>query len=202
MATVLLLAARTVHSGANLLSEETDWNAHSFAGETRYTWLQDAAGSYVCGEAEASASLRMRRVKVDLTETPILTWRWRVPLTLPDLPQQTRAGDDFPARIYVVARKGLRPATLVYIWGHSDLKAPWPNPFDTQTIMIPMQHGESDTWWRERADVRADLELHFGLHDPLELGIGFMTDADNSGGHLNGCYRDLMFEERAPEPQK
>lgn len=193
--TIIVATLPTAAAAAteNLLTVEADWTTHSFAGESRYQWLRDQDGEYVCGKAPGTASLWLRRINVDLDKNPLLTWRWRAPRSIPGLDQEAKAGDDFPARIYVVARKGLRPRTLVYIWAHSAADQPWPNPFDSNTIMIPLLHGASEIWQRARADVRADLARHFDLHAPAELGIGFMTDGDNSGETLSGCYRDLIF---------
>ena len=190
---VAMAAANAAGAQENLLTTSANWEAHSFAGETRYTWLRDSDGEYVCGDANGTASLQHRRIPVDLEETPLLSWRWRVPRTLPDLDQQTRKGDDFPTRMYVVAQKGIGLRTLVYIWAHSPADKPWANPFDRNTIMVPLRHGPGGKWQRESVNVRADLARHFNLDEPTELGIGFMTDGDNSGEHLSGCYRDLIF---------
>lgn len=186
-----LAAARP--AGANLLVADADWRAQAFSGETAYTWRTDAEGEYVCGEAAGTASMRIREVRVNLEATPRLRWRWRVPAVIPGLPQQSRAGDDFPARVYVASRTGLRVRTLAFVWAHAAGADPWPNPFDANTILIPVRHGDAPGWQTELVDVRRALKEHFGIDSPGQLGVGFMTDGDNSGRTLSGCYRDLEF---------
>ncbi len=199
LSVVTFVLALSASAGANLLTADAAWNARAFSGETRYTWQTDADGEYVCGEARGTASLRVRRVDVNLAQTPYLTWRWRVPATIADLPQRTRAGDDFPARVYVVSRAGMRVRTLAFVWAHAPAALPWPNPFDANTIVIPLRHGDAEGWQTELVDVRGALRDHFDIEDPAELGIGFMTDGDNSGSVLSGCYRDFEFV-AAPSP--
>ena len=189
----LLCLGAALPAGANLLVADGDWLSRAFSGETEYTWRTDAGGEYVCGNAAATASMRIREVRVDLDATPVLRWRWRTSSVLPGLPQRTRAGDDFPVRVYVASRTGLRVRTLAFVWAHAAATAPWPNPFDANTVVIPLRHGDAPGWHTESVDVRRSLRTHFGIDAPGQLGIGFMTDGDNSGRTLSGCYRDLEF---------
>mgnify|MGYP006064827525 CR=1 FL=1 len=190
---VLVCALLSIGARGDLLHADADWRSRTFAGETRYTWHKDDEGEYVCGNAAGTASARLRAVSVDLAETPLLRWRWRAPHTRPDLPQRTRSGDDFPARVYVVSRAGFRVRTLAFVWAHAPESAPWPNPFDPDTVVIPLRHGDEPGWQSESVNLVEALAAHFDIESPSQLGVGFMTDGDNSGSTLSGCYRDLGF---------
>ena len=67
-----------------------------------------------------SASMLFRHVDVDLATYPILAWRWfiEVPIRSP-ADERTRAGDDHPARFFLVLRTpGGEEHKMEIIWGN------------------------------------------------------------------------------------
>ena len=70
-------------------------------------------------ESSGSASVLFRELRVDLEKTPYLNWSWRVNNIIPGLDERTKAGDDYPARIYIVTEDGLFPwqsKAVNYVW--------------------------------------------------------------------------------------
>lgn len=166
-------------------------------------------------ESQASMSLWARAQPIDLAQTPILCWRWRVSHALKSADMATKAGDDYAARVYVafslpkdslswgtrtklaLARKiygdTVPDAALNYVWdnrqpeGHSA-----PNAYTAQTQMVVQRSGAalSGRWVHECRDLRADAAkwLPPGAK-PVMLAVA--ADTDNTGEQVTAEFADL-----------
>src|SRR5579864_6523217 len=68
---------------------------------TRYAVRQWQGVSAVEAQAHASMALLVRPITIDLDQTPVLCWRWRVDAPVASADMTKRTGDDFAARVYV-----------------------------------------------------------------------------------------------------
>ncbi len=194
----LILLAFSVPAGA---AEEIDspiegWREVIFASRTVYREAED------CVKAVSSdtASGLVRRRKVDLTRRPLLNWRWRAEQSLQgaEADEQSKAGDDFLARVYVV-HEGFFPwqtRAVNYVWTREvPAGKHWPNPFAGQAIMVAVQSGEAGLgqWHEFRRNVRADFRrFHDQDIDHIDA-VALMTDTDNTGGRAEACYELPSF---------
>lgn len=179
------------------------WEAHRFAGETRYRLVEQEGTQVVEALSAGTASGLYRTIRVDLTRTPYLNWRWRVENTLSGVDETTRAGDDYPARIYVVREGGLafwNTRALSYVWAsRQPAGSHWPNAFTDRAGMIAVRSGDAglDRWHEERRDVREDFRRLFGEEiDSVDV-VAIMTDTDNGGGRARAWYGDIWFSDGA-----
>ena len=86
--------ARTFHP-ADIIT----WERHAFTGETRYELTEvDGQPAVLASCTDGSASGLFLRGEIDLVRTPVIEWEWRVKRTFVNINEQTRAGDDYPAR--------------------------------------------------------------------------------------------------------
>lgn len=121
------------------------WESESFAGETdyRFVWIDDRTA--LRAQCDGSASGLVFEDEIDLNETPILHWSWRVDGVYPGIIETTKAGDDYPARIYVIHDGGLlkwRSRAVNYVWSNSQpVGDTWPNAFVGQAMMVAVQSG-------------------------------------------------------------
>ncbi|MDT8409395.1 MAG: DUF3047 domain-containing protein [Wenzhouxiangellaceae bacterium] len=186
------------------------WEAWEFAGETDYSLVpgtvadSESARQVVraaCDDATASGLIH--RKVVDLTRTPVMQWQWRVDQVYPALDETTKSGDDYPARIYVVAQRWPRWRSRVinYVWSSSQPRGHhWPNAYAGQFIMLAVQSGPENTgrWHTEQRDLREDFKR---LHD-LDIeqidAFAIMTDCDNAGHETTAWYGPIKFLERNP----
>lgn len=176
------------------------WDRHSFQGETRYTLVEVDGWSAihaVCDQATASGLFY--REEIDLTETPVIEWRWRVDETFDDIDETSRAGDDYPARLYVVDEHRVlrwRTRALNYVW--SSMQEPdsnWDNAYASQARMIarrgPDDAGEG--WQTERRNIREDFERFHGRSPDRINAVAIMTDCDDTGQAAEAWYGGIRF---------
>lgn len=175
------------------------WQAKVFAGETRYALESTDGKPALRADSSAAASGRYREIRVDLGKTPILHWAWKVDHVLAGADERTRAGDDYPARVYVVFSGGLafwRTRAINYVWSNQQpVGSRWPNAFTSNARMIAVESGaaRAGTWVAERRDVRADYRELFGGEPGRVDAVAIMTDTDNTRAAATAWYGDIWF---------
>lgn len=196
----VLYAAEVVKVSEFALDGLKGWEEHSFEGNTRYR--VDAAGSESILKAVSavSASGLVKELRVDLNETPYLNWRWKVDEALVNLAEDTKVGDDYAARIYVIVDGGWlfwRTKALNFVWSSGDRKnTRWPNAFAPDNALMVALRDHSDginRWQYERVNVKQLLEEWLGDSVSHIDAIAIMTDTDNSGLSAAASFGDLYF---------
>ncbi|RUO34355.1 hypothetical protein CWE13_12055 [Aliidiomarina shirensis] len=188
-----------------------NWEAHSFEGNTDYrlistTEQNQLEQSHILATCEdGQASGMFYRGEIDLAETPMLSWEWKVN-QFPDVGnEREKDGDDYAARIYVVREHSIlrwRTRAVNYVWSQqSEIGAIWPNPFAKQAHMIAARSGktESDQWQTETRDLQADFENFHGQVPDKINAIAIMTDCDNSNSSSSASYRRIRLHARDAE---
>jgi hypothetical protein len=205
--TGLLLAAGSSPSGAEPLqvgrfSEQRldAWQERKFSDATRYRLVRLDGTTVLSAESERSASGLVREIRIDLHRYPWLNWRWRIDKRLPDGDEKTRAGDDYAARLYVIASGGLlfwNTRAVNYVWSaQSDRGESWPNAFaGDNAMMLALRSGADDTatWYSEKRNVREDFKALHGTDIRYIDAVALMTDTDNGNGHAVSYYGDIYF---------
>jgi hypothetical protein len=173
------------------------WQAQTFDGKaaTRYQ-LRDG---YLQAECRASASGFTWRQSVRLSDTPILSWRWRVHDLLRGIDERRKNGDDFLARVYVVVDGGWavwRSRSLVYVWSNGETPgADWPSAYTRQAHIIALRAGATGLgeWQHEQRDLAADFQRYFGEIPERIHALALMSDCDDSGGAGRADYGDIQL---------
>ena len=175
------------------------WQRKSFRGETEYALRVENGVRALCARSRDAGSGMFRELEVDLQATPWIHWSWKVDTGLHAGDERTRAGDDYPARVYVVFSGGAafwRTRALNYVWSSREPEgAVWPNAFTANARMVAVRSGTEGAgqWQGERRDVLADYRRIFG-EDPGKVdAVAVMTDTDNGGGSAAACYGDIWF---------
>ena len=196
----------------------------AFSGQTRhteYTLVEDEGRTVLRARADSSTSGIIGEVRVDPRAHPVLAWRWKVKRILERSNLATKAGDDFPARVYVTfdvpvetlpagerfrigaARMLYGPdvpvAALCYVW---DTKAAAgtiaPNAYTDRVRMIVVDSGPGGVgrWVRRERDVVQDFRSAFGGEAPMVNGVIVSTDTDNTLETAETFYGDVEFHTR------
>lgn len=170
--------------------------------ETAYTLAAVEGKQVVHAVCRNSAAGLVWKGDVNLNKTPVLHWRWKVAHVYTGLNQQIKAGDDFPARVYVVTGSRWLPWTLrslSYVWSSAaDVASAWNSPYTDQARMIPVERGAAHAgqWRSESRNVRADFKRVFGSDIGSIGAVAIMTDCDDSHRHDQAWYGNLYFAAR------
>lgn len=176
------------------------WEPKVFKGKTHYQLVTEGNLTVLKATSKNAASGLGRRIKVDLTKTPFLNWSWRVDNKLGPLNEQSKAGDDYAARVYVILDGGLLPwrtKAMNYVWSSNSPRGKsWGNAFLPRNAKMLAVRGSQDKvggWVREKRNVMADFKNIFGLNIKRIDGVAIMTDTDNSKGSASAAYGDIFF---------
>jgi hypothetical protein len=187
-----------------------NWRPVSFpriGKHTRYTIESRGDERYLRAESNASASALVYRGIFNVNDYPKMKWRWRVSNVYQKGDVRTKAGDDYPLRIYILfqydpagasAFDRLRYAVAKGLYGeyppHSALNYIWanreqekgltaPNPYAENARMIALQGGAalSGQWIEEQVHIVEDYRRVFASDPPPIASVGIMSDSDNTG---------------------
>ncbi|WAR46504.1 DUF3047 domain-containing protein [Methylomonas rapida] len=176
------------------------WESKSFKHQTDYS-LQDLDGTTVLrAVSDDAASGLYKEQRIDLEQTPYLNWSWRISKRLQGLNEQSKPGDDYAARVYVIVSGGLafwRTRAVNYVWAGSTSKdTVWPNAFAGEHAMMLALRGPEaplNAWLQEKRNVQADLKKLLGEDIRYIDAVALMSDTDNSGGQVLAYYGDIWF---------
>ena len=174
------------------------WEEKEFVGSTTYGIREVDDQKILAAESKAAASGLFKKMSVNLDKTPYLNWRWKVGNILAGLDEKTKAGDDFPARDYVVHSGFFFWQTIAvnYVWsGNNDKDQSWPNPFTSNAYMYAVDSGESgiNQWRQYKRNVKEDFKAMHGKDISKIDVIAVMTDTDNSAMSASALYGDIYF---------
>ncbi|MDZ7666475.1 MAG: DUF3047 domain-containing protein [Desulfotignum sp.] len=197
------------------------WEAMTFSGidrHTGYTLVQDDGRTVIKADSRNAASGLIRFLRVDPADYPVIQWHWKIDHVLEKGDAGTRQGDDYAARIYVafafdpdqatwwerarhksaavLSGKEVPGSALNYIWAN---KAPknsiLTNPYISESMMVAVQSGNTHAgrWITEQRNIVDDYRQAFGRTPPEIIGIGIMTDTDDTGEETTGYYGDILL---------
>lgn len=198
-----VLAQGNVPVGEFSKGQLAGWEPKAFSGKTQYQLVKEGNNTILKATSNSSASGLGRKMRIDLTKTPVLNWMWRVDNKLEGLDEQSKPGDDYAARIYVVLDGGLlvwNTKALNYVWSSNQSRgATWGNAFVPKNAKMLAVRGQQDnvgSWVREKRNVRADFKRIYGQDITHIDGVALMTDTDNSKGQASAAYGDIFFSVR------
>lgn len=179
------------------------WKSRSFAGQTRYRLEIQDGRQVLHAVSSASASGLYREATIDLAKTPYLRWSWRIGNLLATQDERSKAGDDYPARVYVVFSRGpllWRTRAINYVWSsHQPAGSEWPNAFTANARMVAVRSGAAEVgqWVHESRDVYDDYRRAFGEEPGEVSAVAVMTDTDNTGQAAEAWFGDIWFDQAA-----
>ena len=195
-----------------------------FKRPTTYELVADStapARTVVRASAANAASGLIYPISVDLTQMPLLSWRWRVYELIKSADNTKSNREDSPVRLVVtfegdqskfefadrlfaaqikaVTGRDLPYATLMYIWeNRAPIGTLIPSNHTGRVKMIVAESGSDKlgAWQDITRNVREDYRRAFGEEPPPVAAIAILTDTDNTGENARGYYGDISF--RAP----
>jgi hypothetical protein len=185
---------------------------------TEFVLKQKSSQLVLQANAKSSASMLRQNLRIDPEKLGTLEFSWHVPALIAGADVGQRENDDSPARL-VLAFEGDRStfsaknamlnelslalmgepmpyATLMYIWCN---KRPVgtvvhnPRTDRVRKLVVASGPNQLNQWLRFERDVRADFELAFGEAPGALLGIGVMTDSDNTQSNAMAWYGNIAL---------
>ena len=177
-----------------------NWESQSFKDLTQYRLVQLSGMQVLKAESMNTASGLVKKHRIDLEKTPYMNWRWRIENRLGAIDEQSKSGDDYAARLYVVISGGWafwRTQAINYVWASSTPAGKtWPNAFaGDQVIMIALRskNDKTGTWYNEKRNLLNDVRQYLGSTIRYIDAVALMTDTDNANGHATAYYGDIYF---------
>lgn len=175
------------------------WEEKSFMGNSQYEFTVIENSQYLRASTNGMASGMFKEVSVDLTKTPWINWSWQIENIYKNNNEQTKEGDDYAARVYVVISGGLffwNTRAVNYVWSsHEPEGSSWPNAYTSNAKMIAVRSGDQQAgrWIKERRNVREDLKQLFGEDITRIDAVAVMIDGDNTGQSATSYFGDIFF---------
>ena len=191
------------------------WEPQHLPGKapSRYRYAYTDARHALLAQADSSASLLRQKRQVPASQLGQVRFSWKVPALIANADMALRDADDSPVRLLLVfdgdrSRFSMKDAmlselaqtltgepmpyaTLMYVWCNK--RAPGSVIINPRTDRIRKLVVESGTahlnQWRDyERQIAADFEQAFGEPPGNLLGIGLMTDTDNTRSHTQAWY--------------
>ena len=96
--------AKSIHISDFGNTSLNDWQHKSFKKHTQYKIVDLDKQTVLQARSTATASSLYKEVQIDLQKTPYLNWSWRIDKQLSITDEQSKQGDDFTARIYLIIK--------------------------------------------------------------------------------------------------
>jgi len=184
--------------------------------QTQYQLVKEQGKVILHARAASASSGLMQHLELDPNMQPWLSWQWRIGGLIAGANNFVREAEDSPARIILgfdgdkstlpfadqvlfetaklITGHDFPYATLMYVWEN---KAPVgtviPSTRSGRIRMIVAASGNNGIgqWQEFRRNIVEDFEKAFGEKPGKLIGIGVMTDTDNTGEVVDAWYGDI-----------
>ena len=217
------IPAKSTVESATAPDKSSQWHHHRMPGKspTHYAYARIDGRDAIAVDAASSASLLRQKIHIPAAELGRVKFSWKVPTLIAEADLAQREADDSPVRV-VLAFEGDRSkfsaknamlselshtltgeplpyATLMYVWCNT--RAPGTvilNPRTDRIRKIVVESGSKNLnhWLDYERDIRADFEKAFGEPPGALMGIGIMTDTDNTRSTARAWYGKVKLAER------
>jgi hypothetical protein len=185
---------------------------------TQYELVTDGGKTVLHAHAMASSSAMMHKLSVDPAERPWITWQWKVAELLKSADNTQRATEDSPVRIILgfdgdkealpftdqilfetaklVTGHDFPYATLMYIWeNHLPVGTVIRSTHSARIKMMVAASGPQGIgqWQQFSRNIVDDYEKAFGEKPGRLIGVGVLTDTDNTGETVDAWYGDIRL---------
>lgn len=201
--------------------DQLNWEIVKLPGKapTRYALGSRNSQSALQASADTSVSMLRKTLRIEPNQLNALSFAWQVPNLLPEADMALRDHDDSPVRL-VLAFEGDRAqfssknamlseltklitgqpmpyATLMYVWCNKrPVGSVIENPRTDRIRKIVVESGADrlNQWLSYERNIRADFEKAFGEAPGALIGIGLMTDSDNTRSKALAWYGPIELK--------
>jgi hypothetical protein len=199
------------------------WQHQHFPGKraSEYQAVTHEGRHALLASAESAASMLRQALNVPPSELSQLQFSWQVPALIAHADMALRDADDSPVRLVMVfdgdrskfsmknamlselaqtmTGEPMPYATLMYVWCNT--RAPGTviiNPRTDRIRKLVVESGKRrlNQWLDYQRDIAADFEQAFGEPPGALLGVGLMTDTDNTRSNAHAWYGPVTLIKR------
>jgi hypothetical protein len=188
---------------------------------TQYQLVSDGGKTVLHAHAIGSSSAMMHEANIDPLVRPWITWQWKISDLLDAADNTQRATEDSPVRIILgfdgdkeslsftdqilfetaklVTGHDFPYATLMYIWENRlPVGTVIPSSHSGRIKMMVAASGPNGIgqWRRLSRNIVDDYEKAFGEKPGRLIGVGVLTDTDNTGETVDAWYGDIGLQSR------
>ena len=201
-------------------ADQMKWDVVKIPGKvtTQYSLVSLNSRSTLMANANSSASMLRKDLRIEPAQLNRLSFSWQVQKLIEGADMSHRDHDDAPVRLVLAfdGDRGLfspknamlselshaltgRPmpyATLMYVWcNQRPVGTVIHNPRTDRIRKLVVASGpeQLNQWLTYERDVRADFEHAFGEAPGPLIGIGIMTDSDNTRSHAQAWYGPIRL---------
>jgi hypothetical protein len=187
--------------------------------DTVYTVATDAQrGAVLRASADGSASLYVAALKAGVAPPATLSWDWKTDALVPGADNRDKSLEDAPLRVLAAfggdvatlpeeeqkrfkraqSLSGRQPpfAVLMYIWTDKvAVGSVIPSAHTSQVKMVAVASGAGGVgaWQSVKRNLADDYRRAFGAEPGPVLGVGVMTDTDNTRTKASGEYAGIRI---------
>ena len=187
--------------------------------ETKYSLASLHGQNRLSANAQSSASMLRKNVRIEPKALNSLHFSWQVSELMPHADMAKKDHDDSPVRLilafdgdrqkfsmknamlselsYVIGGEPLPYATLMYVWCNiRPVNTVIENPRTDRIRKIVVESGPDrlNQWLMYERDIKKDYEKAFGEPPGALIGIGLMTDSDNTQSHIQTWYGAIQIK--------
>ncbi len=197
------------------------WEHFAFPGKspTQFGYARKDGRDAVAVLAASSASMLRSKVRIEPSQLRSVRFSWKVPQLISGADLALRETDDSPVRIVLffegdrslfsprdamlaelvrtIGGEEMPYATLMYVWCNK--REPGtvvnsPRTSRVRTMVVESGTGKLNQWLEYERDIRADYEDAFGEPPGALVGIGIMSDSDNTRTTTQAWYGPVRVD--------
>lgn len=192
--------------------------------KTSYTLTKHHGKTVLHADADAAASGLVLPLKPRSADQQMLSWEWKALSYIPGADHKEPGKDDAPLRIIVafdgdktklslkeqmvfemakiVSGQDMPYASIMYVWAaNSPVETVITSARTSRIKMIVVNSGAAqlNSWQKHERDVAADYRRVFQEEPGKIIGIGLLTDSDNTRTQVQGIYGDIELVRKKPK---
>jgi hypothetical protein len=195
------------------------WRVTPQKNKTQYTLKNYQGRTVLHASADVAASGLVLPLKPRPAAQQVLSWEWKTMNLIADADNQESSKDDAPLRIMVafdgdktklplkdqmifemakiISGHDMPYASLMYVWS-SDIPVETVinNSRTSRVKMIVVNSGSDQlgVWQKHQRDLSHDYQSAFNSPPGKIIGLGLMTDSDNTKSKVTAIYGDIELK--------
>jgi hypothetical protein len=208
-----------LNEGGKLPKAWQIWRVTPQKNKTQYTLKNYQGRTVLHASANVAASGLVLPLKPRPAAQQVLSWEWKAMNLIAEADNQESSKDDAPLRIVVafdgdkaklplkdqmvfemakiISGHDMPYASLMYVWSSKNpLESVIPSPRTSRIKMIVVNSGGDrlGQWQKHQRDLSKDYQMAFNEPPGKVIGLGLLTDSDNTKSKVNAIYGDIELK--------